>query len=592
MKKNYKGAVALLFMLGMICAAAANTVMVRAAGGQSGSAHEPITIHALSRSFPADFLDALHEAYPEINLEMISYGALNASGFSRCELLEDEMGDIYMSTQCFEKDIQSERLVDLSKYSFVNNYATSFLNSLEVDGSIYLLPSGYSLIGINYNKTLLEENGWELPTDFEQMLALKEQVEEAGYKFMANAMVLPGYPFAYFFNLGNTVYFGTQDGINWKENFPKGEASVSGNPGLMKAIEYYKKWIDHGLIIDEHTSPSEYQENADTLFFLFGNQVPWEAEAKDGRTYEYAMMPWLSEDGTGNMLTYNVQGFWGINKRLEEPGNEQKLEDALHVMEFISSEKGQEALGVGSTQYLSPLNGAEVPADGPFESVAQDVRSGHLVQLVYVGWEKLIVPMADELRSFINGEIDTEQLTKNLDALGEKASDGSSLEIYGTATEDLTYEKTAELCAIAYGKAADADCAMVSLNESRGGLLYNHEGIGWHIWAGDIDSERVDIIRSEGTSLTVQELTGEQIKDMLKAGYDVNGDGEPYPYLLVTRGGMDLEDDATYRLVTSTMDLSSDVRETLPVLEITPADAIRNYIMELGVFGASDIVWE
>ena len=339
MKGIFRKTVSLFLGAMMTCMLAGGTAIVQAAEDRSD--HEPITINALSRMFPDEFADALHEIYPEINLEITSYGGVNISGFSLYSLLNDDMGDIYMTTQYFRKDVQPERLLDLSKYGFVNNYATSFLNSVEVDGGIYLLPTGYSLIGINYNKTLLEKNGWELPNSFEEMLTLKEQVEADGYRFMGHAMDLDGYPFSYFFNLGNTVYFNIPDGVNWKDDFLLGQASASDNEGVMETLAYFQKWIDNGLITTENTTYNDYLNNGDTLFYLYTNQLPWENESSDGNTYEFAMIPWISEDGSSNMITYNVQGYWGINKELEEPGNEQKLEDALHVMEFISSEEGQ-----------------------------------------------------------------------------------------------------------------------------------------------------------------------------------------------------------------------------------------------------------
>ncbi len=36
--------------------------------------------------------------------------------------------------------------------------------------------------------------------------------------------------------------------------------------------------------------------------------------------------------------------YFGLSKELAEPGNEQKLEDALRVMEFFSTQEGQTAV--------------------------------------------------------------------------------------------------------------------------------------------------------------------------------------------------------------------------------------------------------
>lgn len=42
---------------------------------------------------------------------------------------------------------------------------------------------------------------------------------------------------------------------------------------------------------------------------------------------ELGMMPYISEDGSKNIYAYNPSQYFGISKRLTEPGNEKKLEN-------------------------------------------------------------------------------------------------------------------------------------------------------------------------------------------------------------------------------------------------------------------------
>ena len=43
-------------------------------------------------------------------------------------------------------------------------------------------------------------------------------------------------------------------------------------------------------------------------------------------------------------------------------------------------------------------------------------------------------------------------------------------------------------------------------------------------------------------------MTGAEAKELAEEGYDLGGDGRPYPYILVTRGGAELEDSQTYEI--------------------------------------------
>lgn len=592
---KWKKAGTLILMFVMVCGltACGNAKRQTDAGTKNEELHEPLTINRFNIYITEEFVNALHEVYPEINLQIVSYAGKNGSGYAQCSMEMDDMTDIHITTQPFHKELMSERFTDLSNYDFVNNYSTFLLNSLDVDGGIYLLPSGYTVAGMYYNKTIMQENGWQVPGSFEELMELVPQIEAAGYQPFANAIDLDGFPFNYFFSLGNTIYFGTQDGVKWKESFPKGEAAAAGNEGLESVVQYYNEWVENGVITGEHMSANEYMESGNVVFYLCLGLTSYEYEAEDGSTYEFGIMPWLSRDGSNNMLTRNVPRYFGINKHLEEEGNEQKLEDALHVMEFISTEAGQNAIMASTNSYISPFSDGKMADDNPFQEVADVIDSGHSVQMVYVGWEDLIVPIAQDIRGLISGEIPAEKLTEEFDTTYDEVSNLGSDTLYGTLTETLSYEKTAELCAIAEGKAVDADCAMVSLNEYHGDDNYNLKGVGWHLWADIITTEQITMICPGVTgTISVLELTGAEIKEMQKAGFDANQNGNPYDYVLVTRGDAELEDDTVYRLAIATNELPETVQEKAEAIEITPETAIQNYVKELGTFGASDIVWK
>lgn len=46
----------------------------------------------------------------------------------------------------------------------------------------------------------------------------------------------------------------------------------------------------------------------------------------------------------------------------------------------------------------------------------------------------------------------------------------------------------------------------------------------------------------------IAEMTGSQVKELVQMGFGREGDGEPLPYLLVTRENQELEEDQTYRV--------------------------------------------
>lgn len=83
----------------------------------------------------------------------------------------DDISDIFITSQIFDEELASERLIDLSSYDFISSFSTSALDQVSIDGGIYLLPVNYTMYGILYNKTLMDEKGWAVPSNFSELEA-------------------------------------------------------------------------------------------------------------------------------------------------------------------------------------------------------------------------------------------------------------------------------------------------------------------------------------------------------------------------------------------------------------------------------------
>ncbi len=565
--------------------------VISADSASTQGSHEALTICSFNNLITEDFFEAFHEVYPEVDLDVISYAGINGSGYALHSLQNGDIPDIYITSQSFSKESQEKYLLDLSGYDFVNNYSNTLLDSLDINGGIYLLPSGYQLTGIYYNKTILEENGWKVPGSFNELIALSEQIEAAGYRTMGHGMSLDGFPFNYFFNIGNTMYFSTPEGTEWKEDFPQGKAKAAGNDALKETAEYFNKWVENGLITTEHMDTQQFYEG-ECVFFLCLGLSEYEHTTEDGKTYQFGTIPWLSEDGSNNMLTRTVSRYMGINRSLAEQGNEQKLENALKLLEYISTAKGQQELMSSSSQYMPSLNESALPEDSPYQEINDLVSEGRTVPLLYVGWEQLIIPCAQDIKQMIEGKTDVEGLLQAFDQTAEDVLNGSSDSVYATVEQTLTMEQTAKLVAVAEGKATGVDCAMISVNEYHGNNLCNKQGLGWYLYEGSINADIINVIRPRAVTISVLEMTGAQIKAMRDAGFDLDGNGNPYEYLLFTKEDIELDDETVYRLAVSTGELTEEIQEKAVTTEISPAQAIEEYLRELRTVNADVIRWE
>lgn len=562
------------------------------------SDHEPITILSSYKNMSA-FLDLVHKEYPKINLEIIPYSGANYTAYVVAQLESGDMPDIY-STKVYspgQMDL-SDKLIDLSGYDFLSKYSEARLRDVSDNGKIYMIPTYYDCIGITYNKTLLEKNGWTLPKSFKELEDLAPKVEEAGYQLAINQNQYPGYGFQYMCNILDTDYLNTIDGRTWQKEFLAGDTTVADTPEMMESMKTLDKWRDLGMLNgngdpldDEKTRKIMAEGN--TLFML-GNANTFKAEETSD---EFGLMPYLSEDGTQNAYILSVSRYVGLNKELEERGNEQKLEDALHVMEVLSTVEGMQAFNsYYSTASLLPLKDFTADENSKYAEIQEELEAGYTAPFIYSGWENVLVDDGNAMLSYIKGESDVDDLVKAMDDNQHLFWDNSD-SVYTTVTEKIDNADCAKLIGISFAKASDADLALISTNkwyELEGDEDLNNEGVSGELYPVPVTDLIITSILPTGWRGDIQivTLTGKQIKELAETGYDRNGNGDTFPYELVTPEGLEIEDDTTYTVAIcgATDEISKEGNLTdTGILGLT---AVEEYLSQFETLSPKDIVWE
>lgn len=557
--------------------------------------HEPLTICAPSRNIK-DFIDVVHKTYPEIVFDVDAYTGPNGTAYMKDQLLANEQADIYSISYYLGSQYDlSDKLIDLSGYSFTDNYVSSRLREVSEDGAIYLLPSYYSCLGITYNKKILEDNGWSLPTSLEELEELAPKVEAAGYRLALNEIGLPGYGFQYFCNILDTGYLSTMDGRKWQTDFLNGETTLADNPEMMKDVQLLQRWRDIGMLngemqgVEDGTVADEMAKG-NTLFLLgTTNNI----EERGGNEGDYGLMPYLSEDGSQNVYILNVSRYMGLSKKLEEPGNEQKLEDALHVMEVLSTQEGCEALNSGLVMTnLSPLKDAPISEANYYSDVIEDLNAGYTAPFIYSGWDNLIVPFGDEMISFIAGETALDDVVQSMDDNQHLIADQE--EAFTTVTDTISQDGCAKIVGIAFTEATGADLALVSvggMDPESGGT--NGEGVNGKLFAMPVTDQEISAFVPTGWNGTIHTLTltGKRIRELAEAGYDRKDRGYYFPYHLIKKDDVELSDDATYNVVicgaTESVREEGDEQDT-GILGIT---AVEDYLKKFDTLTEADIDW-
>lgn len=588
---------ALACVLALACVGALIGCNAKASTSSAKSGeHEPLTICAPSRNVK-EFIDVVHEKYPEIIFDVDSYTGGNGTAYMTNQLLTNNQADIYSITyNLSDRYDVSDKLIDLSGYSFVDNYVSSRLREVNTNGSIYLLPSYYTCLGITYNKKILEENGWSLPTSLQELEELAPKVEEAGYRLALNEIGLPGYGIQYMFNILDTSYLSTIDGRAWQNDFLDGNTTLQGNAHMMQDMQLLQRWRDIGMLNGEMEAQEDgavvdEMVKGNTLFMLGTTN-----SIKDhgGNVEDFGLMPYLSDDGTQNVYILNVTRYMGLSKKLLEPGNEQKLQDALHVMEVLSTREGMEALNSSFvTTNLSPLKDAPNIEGNFYNDIIDDINAGYTAPFIYSGWENAIVAYGNKMISFISGEATLDDVISYIDENQNLVTDEPVS--FTKASEIITTENCAKIVGASFAKAAGADLSLISLggwDPETGGT--NNDGVNGYIYPTKVTEQEICVFTPtswHGTIKTVT-LTGKRVKELAETGYNRKDRGHYFPYVMVTPDGMQINDDATYTVAICGYTEDVKAEGNLHDTGIEGMPAVEDYLKGYDVLTNSNISWK
>lgn len=593
MKNTLKKCAAVMLTVCMAAASLAGCGDSRDNAG-SASEHPVITITTRSTTDYNEFIDALHEVYPEINIELISYAGYNTSGYALNQLKAGDISDIFVVSYPPDAELQKENFIDLSGESFMNNINTKTLSDLSVDGAVYLVPTNMTLFGLYYNKTLFEKNGWKAPESLDELEALIPQIEAAGVKLAECNTQYTGATFSFLWDTAAGEWTNTLTGIQWRKDYLAGTATAAGN--IEPAVDIMQHWIDLGLINygetpeDDGETVERFEEG--NTAFLITNSAHNFTQNDDGSGDQYGILPWLSADGSKNTVITNVNFYVGVSRAVAD--DQAKLEDVMKVMSFLTTYDGQHSLAT-STNAIAPLANGSLPESSPLRDMAELIDDGEYMNLVYPGWEDYVVDIGESILSLVKGDITKDQLIADIDAIQEKVQTSNSAESYGDVTETLEKEEVAQLVGAAYAEATGSDCALISTGDYHGVGLENKSGVNGKLYKGlPLTSDTLSTVNA-GSSLhgvCLMTLTGAKIKQYAQEGFYIGDDPEPFKYILVTRDGEELDDSTTYTVACSTESETRSAEGNLQETEIGSLQALIDYVDSIGTVNREALVWK
>ena len=267
-------------------------------------------------------------------------------------------------------------------------------------------------------------------------------------------------------------------------------------------------------------------------------------------------------------------------------------------MEVLSTVEGLESLEPTQVNArLLPLKDWNAGEDSYYADMLEELNTGHTAPFIYSGWENLAVPMGEKMIDYICGNATLDEVIACFDESQHLVTEDIT-PYYTTVTETISTEDCAKLVGICFGEATGADAALISVNEWNYNLetnKMNAQGVSGNLFPLPTGDEEIVSVFPTGWHDNIRTLTmtGSQIKELAAVGYDAYGNGSTFPYVLVTKGGMERDDDTTYTIpVCGATEKVAEAAGGFTDSGVSGLDAAREYLSQFETLSAEDIVWE
>ncbi|MBE6851931.1 MAG: extracellular solute-binding protein [Ruminococcus sp.] len=483
---------------------------------------------------------AIEKKFPDVEIVMVHDGANDSNHMLRQSLVNGMEMDIIFA-RYFQQmnDIVPQYMMDLSGEDFINNfYLTSLDNCTTPDGELYYLPGPSDVHGIIYNKTMFEENGWEVPHSYTEFVELIKTIDGTGKKVTeeidgeAHEVMLRGIrPSIYFADsfqiIFNTFAYdavlrGVENRI-WLNEYQNGKESMKGH--MEPYAETIKKLLNDGVVrledwdfMPRHRMPVLC--NYHSAAMIIGPQNTYSIFPTLKSDNEYAMMPlWTSDEPDSDYLYAMPNYFYGISKTAAEKSPERR-KLLLDILAYINDPMAQEEILGEGKAYVSNLKDVRMSENPFFDDVRHTIESGRIINNFSFAegndTREVERRMNETVRDMLTGKITVDEWFTIIDKARDDYLSGKSTyvpEVYGTCEEEFSKLDTALLIGQIYRDAADADIGLVFVNTTE-------QGANCRIYKGNIDAAVMrhmapDRTSGEGEGVAYAMLKGQQIIDCL-----------------------------------------------------------------------------
>lgn len=484
---------------------------------EDDSSKEKVVVALWGNQMLDTYAEYLCDMFPEVEFEFVL--ATNSTDYYRFRQDHDDMPDILSVRRFALKDavLLKDYLYDLSNTELANTYYGSYLDSYTYDdGSINWLPTCAEVDGIIINKTLFDEYGIEVPSDYADFVAACEAFEAVGIRSFVSDFSAD-YTCMEVLQGASIPVLQSIEGRKWRQQYESGLTNQLSEEVWLEVFENFFDFMEKtGLGAEDATYPNRTPKE----LFTEGKAAMFRGTGADVISFpgrgddEVLLLPYFGETENDNWyLTYPTFQIAASNKGMDNPEREKLI---LDIMTAMVNQQGQDHISYGKNM---------VPYK---KDVSLELMSQMDNLKPYVEQNKLYIRLAsndmfriskDVVQLILNGEVNT--ASEALDAFNtELASVEPGLETVCHIDKYYSNEFTAE-----HGNQAASVIANTIRDLSGVDMVFMQSCyVANDIYEGDYSAKDLAYIaKNDGGWPGLIEITGDQIYSLVEETLKMKG---------------------------------------------------------------------
>ncbi|MGM9957897.1 MAG: extracellular solute-binding protein [Erysipelotrichaceae bacterium] len=489
----------------------------KSAETEDDSSKEKVVVALWGNQMLDTYAEYLCDMFPEVEFEFVL--ATNSTDYYRFRQDHDDMPDILSVRRFALKDavLLKDYLYDLSNTELANTYYGSYLDSYTYDdGSINWLPTCAEVDGIIINKTLFDEYGIEVPSDYADFVAACEAFEAVGIRSFVSDFSAD-YTCMEVLQGASIPVLQSIEGRKWRQQYESGLTNQLSEEVWLEVFENFFDFMEKtGLGVEDATYPNRTPKE----LFTEGKAAMFRGTGADVISFpgrgddEVLLLPYFGETENDNWyLTYPTFQIAASNKGMDNPEHEKLI---LDIMTAMVNQQGQDHISYGKNM---------VPYK---KDVSLELMSQMDNLKPYVEQNKLYIRLAsndmfriskDVVQLILNGEVNT--ASEALDVFNtELASVEPGLETVCHIDKYYSNEFTAE-----HGNQAASVIANTIRDLSGVDMVFMQSCyVANDIYEGDYSAKDLAYIaKNDGGWPGLIEITGDQIYSLVEETLKMKG---------------------------------------------------------------------